>query len=71
MESEGIEQISKEERKDCLVIYLNPSKEDRFERLWTNGRGWGYEKIAERFEVDDKKFKNFKDYDIEIKNPDF
>jgi len=71
MESEGVEQISPEERKDCLVLYLNPSKDDRFERLWENGRNWSYEKISNRFEVDDIKFKDFKDYDIEIKNPDF
>ena len=71
METEGIEQISPEERKDCLVIYLNPFKEVRFERLWANGRDWSYQKIAERFEIDDQKFKDFKDFDIQISNPDF
>jgi guanylate kinase len=65
MESHGISQISKEDRKNCFVFYLNPPKEIRQERL-TKERGWGLDIIQERMGTDYKKFKDFKDYDIEI-----
>jgi len=71
MEASAVKAISQKERKKCLVYYLNPSKEDRFERLFTNGRGWDYGEISDRFEVDDENFKDFIDFDIEIKNSDF
>jgi len=71
METEGIKSINSEDRKDCLILYLNPSKDVRFERLWVNGRNWSYGKISDRFEIDDEKFKDFTDFDIEISNPDF
>ena len=71
MEASAVEGLSKKDRKQSLVIYLDPPKEIRFERLWTNGRGWDKEKITARFETDDKLFKNFTDYDLKITNPDF
>lgn len=75
METDGIEQISPDERKRCLVIYLNIPRKIRFDRLWKDvsngGREWEYTKIVERFEQDDKKFENFKNYDINIENPYF
>jgi guanylate kinase len=71
MEASAVKAISKKERKKCWVYFLNPSKDDRHERMWTNGRNWSYEKIANRFETDDKLFKDFVEFDIEIKNPDF
>jgi len=70
METEGIEQLFPEDRKNCLVIYLSPSEESRFNRLWS-GRGWKYGEISDRFIIDKKKFEYFTDYDIKISNPDF
>jgi len=71
MEASAVKALTEKERKKCLVIYLNPPKDVRFERLWTNGRGWEHVKITKRFETDDKLFKDFTDYDIQITNPDF
>ena len=70
METHGISEINKEDRKNCFIIYVNPPRDIRFDRLY-KGRGWDYPKIEHRFEMDDEKFEDFKDYDIEINNPDF
>lgn len=71
MEASAVNEIPKKERKKCTVFFLNPSKEVRFERLWQNGRNWDHVKITNRFETDDNLFKDFKDYDVKITNPDF
>ena len=69
METEGISQISKEDRKNCFIIYLNPSLGDRIKRL--KKRGWDKKNINHRTKMDNEKFENFNDYDITILNPYF
>lgn len=64
METDGIGHIKKEDRKDCLVIYVNTPNDVRIVRMVE--RGWDDKKIQERFNVDCKKFDDFKDYDLEI-----
>lgn len=70
METHGISQISKEDRKHCFIIYLNPPKVIREERL-RRERMWSEDNIGHRTTMDSEKFKDFKDYDIEITDPYF
>jgi guanylate kinase len=64
METDGINKIKLEDRKNSLVIYVNTPIGTRIERM--KERGWNSKKIYERILVDQQKFKNFKNYDIEI-----
>lgn len=66
--------ISKEDRKNCLVIYLNISRVTRCKRLeekYQNNK----ELIKSKLESDDFDFgiygERFFDFDISIKNSDF
>lgn len=70
MESHGISEITPEDRKSCFIIYLNPPRIVRQNRL-RETRGWDEENIAHRTKMDNEKFENFTDYDIEITNPEF
>ena len=64
METDGVKHIKPEDRKTCLIIYVNTPLETRAKRMVE--RDWSTEKIDERIATDIKKFKNFKDYDLEI-----
>jgi len=70
METHGISEITPEDRKNCFIIYLNPPQMVRQDRL-RNTRGWDDENIAHRTKMDNEKFENFTDFDIEINNPKF
>ena len=70
METEGLKQLSKEERQNCFVIYLNPSRTVRQARM-KEERGWSHDKIMGRTVTDHSKFNGFTDYDMMITNPDF
>jgi guanylate kinase len=70
METDGIKHIDLKNRKKTFIIYLNPPVKVRKERM-KNERGWTDEEIDKRIKVDRKKFKNFKDYDIIITDPNF
>jgi len=64
METEGIQHINPEDRKQSLVIYVNTPVDIRIQRM--RDRGWDNDKIYERIIVDQKKFKDFTNYDLEI-----
>lgn len=64
MESDGVNKISSEDRKDCLVIFVNTPFKWRVTRMMK--RGWSGDKIHQRALVDDEKFGNFTNYDLEI-----
>ena len=70
MESHGISEITPEDRKSCFIVYLNPPRMVRQDRLLET-RGWDYENIAHRTKMDNEKFEGFTDFDIEITNPEF
>ena len=70
MESHGISEITPEDRKNCLIMYLNPPAIVRQDRLLVT-RGWDYQNIEHRTKMDDEKFEGFTDFDIEITNPEF
>jgi hypothetical protein len=69
METAGINSLSLDDRKNSLVIYINTPLETRIKRM--KERGWDNEKIQERIAEDVKKFKDFKDYDLEISSETF
>ena len=70
METKGVSKISQEDRKNCLIIYINPPVSVRINRM-KNDRDWNTQKINERLEIDEVNFKNFVDYDMLLNNPDF
>jgi guanylate kinase len=70
METDGIKHIDPKSRKKTFIIYLNPPVKIRKERM-KNERGWTDEEIDKRIKADRKKFKDFKDYDIMITDPNF
>src|ERR1035437_9579447 len=65
-EVEGIKNLSPEDRKDTFIIYLNISENRRIERMVIE-RKWDIDKITKRLTQDNIKFKDFDDFDIEIK----
>ena len=69
METHGISEITPEDRENCFIIYLNPDKDIRQKRLME--RGWTLQNIMHSSTTDDEKFKNFKNYDMEITSPNF
>ena len=64
MEAHGVSKIVSEDRKNCMIIYINTPKQIRIKRLLK--RGWDMETINDRRITDDIKFKDFKDYDFTI-----
>jgi guanylate kinase len=64
METDGIKHIKPEDRKNCLIIYVNTPVNRRILRM--RERGWDNDKIYERILVDEKKFEDFTDFDVEI-----
>jgi len=70
METGGIKHIKPEDRKTCFIIYLNPPFADRYLRM-RDERLWDEDKINDRIYTDNKKFNDFKDYDMIITNPRF
>lgn len=64
METDGINKIKQKDRKNCLIIYVNTPFDVRLKRM--RARGWSSDKIWGRSKIDDVKFKNFTNYDLEI-----
>ena len=69
METDGISKIKPEDRKESVIIYLNPPIETRIKRM--KERNWSEDEIKNRLQTDKEKFENFIDYDIIIKDPNF
>jgi len=64
METDGVKHITPQDRPNCLVIYVNTPFDTRLKRL--RDRGWSDEKISDRVRVDQEKFKNFTNFDLQI-----
>jgi guanylate kinase len=64
METDGVGHIEPKDRKDCLIIYVNTPLDIRMKRM--KERGWDHSKILERIKIDEGKFKDFKDYDLQV-----
>jgi guanylate kinase len=61
--------INKELRKECFVVYLDISREIREQRLFR--REDKNDSIKRRLDSDEEDFKDFNDYDLKIKDPEF
>jgi len=69
MSKDGLDILPKEYRERCMVIYLDVDRITRLKRL--EERNDINDSIWRRMETDDEQFKDFKDYDLRIKNDDF
>jgi guanylate kinase len=69
MSKDGLDILPKKYRDQCMVIYLDPSRMSRVERL--EHRNDLNDSIVRRMNTDDEQFKNFRDYDLHITNDDF
>lgn len=69
MSKDGLDVLPKEYRDRCMVIYLDPPRITRVERL--TYRNDPNDSIVRRMNTDDEQFKGFRDYDLRIKNEDF
>lgn len=56
-------------RKQCFVVYLDINRGIRESRL--NGREDKNDSIKRRLDADEIDFKEFKDYDLKVTDPDF
>jgi len=64
----GIAKLSKKDREESTIVYLNIDEETRRTRL--EGRR-DADDVKRRLEADYADFLNFKDFDCEIKDPNF
>lgn len=69
MTPSGIAQIDPADRSKCFIIYLDIEYYVRYRRMID--RGDNLDNVLKRLTEDQKNFKDFKDYDLRITNPDF
>lgn len=69
MSKDGLDMLPQKYRDQSMVIYLNPSRMTRVERL--NYRNDINDTIVRRMATDDAQFKDFKDYDLHVTNSNF
>jgi len=69
MSKDGLDVLPSEYRARCMVIYLDPPRIDRIERL--EYRNDPNDSIVRRMNTDDEQFANFRDYDLRVRNADF
>ena len=69
MSKDGLDVLPREYRARCMVIYLDPPRIDRIERL--EYRNDPNDSIVRRMNTDDEQFANFRDYDLRVRNADF
>lgn len=63
------EQLNDKIREKCFVVYLDIDRKIREQRLFK--RNDKNDSIIRRLDADDIDFKNFKDYDLKITDPEF
>jgi guanylate kinase len=61
--------ITDEQRKDCFVVYLDIDRSVRESRLFK--RQDKNDSIKRRLDADEEDFKDLKDYDLNIRDPEF
>lgn len=64
----GVKDIKSYDRKNCFIIFLDVSEGVRRERLALRNDA---DKTERRIAADEEDFRDFKDFDIRITNPDF
>lgn len=65
----GIAQLSKEDRERSFILFLDIDSEVRKQRL--SVRTMPGDSVERRIEADDYDFKDFTDFDAQLKNSDF
>ena len=70
METDGIKQLSKEDKECSLIIFVTAPRSVRIKRM-KEDRGWDTHKIFQRLKVDIDKFKGFENIaDLVINSTD-
>ena len=69
MSKDGLDVLPQEYRDQCMVIYLDPPRLTRIDRL--TYRNDPNDSIIRRMDTDDEQFKHFRDFDLRVKNDDF
>mgnify|MGYP001350909383 FL=1 len=69
MSKDGLDVLPKDYRDRCMVIFLDPPRITRVERL--EHRNDPNDSIVRRMNTDDKQFEDFRDYDLKVRNEDF
>jgi guanylate kinase len=69
MSKDGLDVLPKDYRDRCMVIYLDPPRITRIQRL--EHRNDINDSIMRRMNTDDEQFKDFRDYDLKVRNEDF
>jgi len=64
-----INQLTKEVRKGCFVVYLDIDRKIRESRI--SNRQDTNDSVKRRLDADELDFKNFSDYDLKITDPEF
>jgi guanylate kinase len=65
----GVEQIRPEDRNDCFIVFLDISREVRYQRLLE--RNDNNDDLNRRLDADEKDFEEFSDYDLRITDEKF
>ena len=68
MTPSGISQLSKEDREESIIVYVNVSESIRRERM---GKRRDADDVVRRIKADEIDFENFNDYDHVIADPFF
>ena len=66
----GVAKMSPEERKSCVVIFLDIQKGIRKKRL-SKRTGYDMDSVDRRLKADTDDFRDFKDFDVRIINHEF
>lgn len=69
MTPEEFSNLTPELRKQCFVVYLDIDRSVRESRLYN--RDDKSDSVNRRLDADDDDFRNFKDYDLKLTDPDF
>ena len=64
-----IKQIDEVTRKGCFVVYLDIDRSVRESRI--SGRNDNNDSVKRRLDADEIDFKDFKDYDLKVTDPEF
>lgn len=64
-----VRQLTSEVRKNCFVVFLDIDRSIREKRI--SNRQDHNDSIKRRLDADEIDFKNFKDYDLKITDPEF
>ena len=68
MNPQGIENLSKEDRQQCIVLLVNADESTLVSRMSNREKKVDLAVVVDRINIDRETFKDFKDYDFIIDN---